>query len=218
MPINPFKKIVVCGNIGAGKTTLCTALTKRFRNSVAAYESFEDNKYLPLFYEEYKKKGPVWNKYAFPMTMWFLQSRFEREAALTDKGKCYIVDRGIIEDRHIFAQNYIESGILNKEEAQEYLRTFNKYYKKAGNPCVYVYVRASVDTLMQRIETRARGMETGVERSYIEDLQKLYEGPLLAQINADEIDLVTIESDFMEEVAVADKVYDDVYALKKNYA
>lgn len=61
-------------------------------------------------------------------------------------------------------------------------------------------------------------METGVERSYIEDLQKLYEGNLLAQINKSEINLVTIESDFMEEVAVADKVYDDVYATKRNFA
>jgi hypothetical protein len=72
--------------------------------------------------------------------------------------------------------------------------------------------------IKNRIQSRARGMETGVERSYIEDLQKLYEGNLLAQINKSEINLVTIESDFMEEVAVADKVYDDVYATKRNFA
>jgi deoxyadenosine/deoxycytidine kinase len=216
-------------------------LTKRFANSQAAYESFEDNKFLPLFYEEYKKKGPVWNKYAFPMTMWFLKSRFEREDSLTDKKKCYIIDRGIIEDRHIFAQNYIQSGILSQEEATEYYAVFNKCNKKVGHPDVYVYVRANVDTLMQRyrflplpgfyffdvffnlahklrIETRARGMETGVERSYIEDLQKLYEGSLQTAIASTEVDFVTIESDFMEETAVADKVYKDVYDLKREFA
>jgi deoxyadenosine/deoxycytidine kinase len=61
-------------------------------------------------------------------------------------------------------------------------------------------------------------METGVERSYIEDLQKLYEGSLQTAIASTEVDFVTIESDFMEETAVADKVYKDVYDLKREFA
>jgi hypothetical protein len=61
-------------------------------------------------------------------------------------------------------------------------------------------------------------METGVERSYIEDLQKLYEGSLQTAIGATEVDFVIIESDFMEETAVADKVYKDVYDLKREFA
>jgi deoxyadenosine/deoxycytidine kinase len=86
------------------------------------------------------------------MTMWFLKSRFEREESLTDSNKCYIIDRGIIEDRHIFAQNYIQSGILSTEEAAEYYTNFNKCNKKVGHPDVYVYVRANVHTLMQRYQ------------------------------------------------------------------
>jgi len=163
-----------------------------------------------LFYEEYKKNGPVYNKFAFPMTMWFLRSRFDREMSLSDPSKTYIIDRGIIEDRTIFAQNYIENGIINNEEAKEYINTFNAYKKEFNNPDVYVYIRASVDTLMHRILERSRGMETGVERSYLEDLQRLYETNMLPKMEESGVDLVVLDTDFMAGRDVVDQVYERI--------
>ena len=211
-----MRKITVCGNIGVGKSTLCTAIAKKIPNAVPVYESFLDNKYQPLFYDEYKKKGNGYNKYAFPMTMWFLNNRYERELSMNDTNKCYIVDRGMIEDRTIFAQNYIDGGILNSEEEAEYKKTFDAYNKKITQPDYYVYLRASTDTLMARINSRSRGMESGIERSYISDLQKLYEQNMMPKIEASGIDHSIIETDFMDEHLVVETTYDNIMQIQRS--
>ena len=212
---NSMRKITVCGNIGVGKSTLCTAIAKKIPNAVPVYESFEDNKYQPLFYDEYKKKGNGYNKFAFPMTMWFLNSRYQRELAMDDSNKCYIVDRGMIEDRTIFAQNYIDGGILSEDETKEYKKTFESYFKKVKSPDYYVYLRASTDTLMARINSRARGMETTIERSYIEDLQKLYEFNMMPKIEESEINHSIIETDFMDSHLVVSTTYENIMQIER---
>jgi deoxyadenosine/deoxycytidine kinase len=40
-------KIVICGNIGVGKTTAVRNLSQKIKNSLAIYEKFEENRYLP---------------------------------------------------------------------------------------------------------------------------------------------------------------------------
>jgi deoxyadenosine/deoxycytidine kinase len=42
-------------------------------------------------------------------------------------------------------------------------------------PNLVVYLRTSVDTLLERINTRGRGFEAGISRSYLERLNILYE-------------------------------------------
>jgi deoxyadenosine/deoxycytidine kinase len=61
-----------------------------------------------------------------------------------------------------------------------------------------VYLRASVDTLMQRIAKRGREYEMGISRQYLARLNNLYEDwmnafdqcPVLI-INSDDLDLVS---------------------------
>lgn len=140
----------VCGNIGVGKTTLCSKLAKSLPNSVAAYEEFEDNKYLPLFYARLQKHGMVYNKYTYPMQMTFLEGRLEREENCSEKNTCYIIDRGIVEDRYVFAQSYMNSGLMNSKEAEDYKLMFDKLYRRISKPEVFVYLRADIDILHDR--------------------------------------------------------------------
>merc|ERR1712151_519738 len=147
--------------------------------------------------------------------MWFLNSRYERELSMDDSNKCYIVDRGMIEDRTIFAQNYIDGGILSQDEANEYRKTFESLNKKVKQPDYYVYLRASTDTLMARINNIARGMESTIERSYIEDLQKLYEFNMLPKIEATEINHSIIETDFMDSHLVVDTTYENIMQIQR---
>ena len=134
---------------------------------------------------------------------------------MSDSQKCYIVDRGMIEDRAIFAQNYIDGGILSSDEAIEYRKTFDIYNKKVNQPDYYVYLRASTDTLMSRINIRSRGMESGIERGYIEDLQKLYEHNMMPKIEASEINHSIIETDFMDEHLVVETTYDNIMQVQR---
>ena len=49
-----YKFIGIEGNIGAGKTTLANLLSEEF-NGQLILEAFEDNPYLPKFYENNSK-------------------------------------------------------------------------------------------------------------------------------------------------------------------
>ena len=65
-----YNFIAIEGNIGAGKTSLATKIADLF-NAKLILEQFEDNSFLPKFYRD-----P--DKYAFPLEMSFLASRFQQ--------------------------------------------------------------------------------------------------------------------------------------------
>ena len=60
----PHDFIVVEGNIGVGKTTLSTMLSKQL-NRRLILEEFSDNPFLPYFYENPER-------YAFPVELFFM--------------------------------------------------------------------------------------------------------------------------------------------------
>jgi deoxyadenosine/deoxycytidine kinase len=70
-------------------------------------------------------------------------------------------------------------------------------------PDLLIYLRANVDTLINQIVRRGRDFEQGIQRSYLEQLNKLYEnwitnyklGPLLI-IESDNLDFVKQKNDF----------------------
>ena len=68
--INPYNFIAIEGNIGAGKSTLAQLLSKEW-NAQLILEEFEDNSFLPKFYEDSRR-------YAFPLEMSFLAARFNQ--------------------------------------------------------------------------------------------------------------------------------------------
>jgi deoxyadenosine/deoxycytidine kinase len=69
-------------------------------------------------------------------------------------------------------------------------------------PDLMIYLRANVDTLMKQISKRGRDFEQGIQRSYLETLNTLYEdwinryklGPLLI-IESDNLDFVNNKRD-----------------------
>ena len=65
-----YNYIAIEGNIGAGKTTLSTRLAEQF-NARLILEQFEDNSFLPKFYEDPER-------YAFPLELSFLADRYQQ--------------------------------------------------------------------------------------------------------------------------------------------
>ena len=70
MQVEP-RFIAIEGVIGAGKTTLAQMLSKR-RQARLVLEEFEDNPFLPKFYEDRER-------YAFQTQLAFLASRFRQQ-------------------------------------------------------------------------------------------------------------------------------------------
>ena len=75
------------------------------------------------------------------------------------------------------------------------------------SPDLMIYLRASIDTLVQQISRRGRSFEQGIQREYLEQLNKHYEdwitnyrrGPLLI-IESDNLDFVNRQTDLEQIV------------------
>lgn len=91
--------ITISGVIGAGKSTLATALAKRL-NIPVYYEPVTDNVYLEDFYLDRKQHG-------FAMQVYLLNARFKQQQEIIWGGKGGVQDRSIYEDS-IFAKVCIE--------------------------------------------------------------------------------------------------------------
>ena len=101
-------KIVVSGNIGSGKTSLCLFLRPKMQNCIYIEEKFGLLEKLPLYYKENLKKmneGNKYNKYALDLQLEFLDQRYNNEKKcelLNDK--VLLLDRCFHEDYFVFAK------------------------------------------------------------------------------------------------------------------
>ncbi len=191
--------IAVAGNIGAGKSSLTRLLGERF-GWQPYFESVDDNPYLSDFYGDMKR-------WSFHLQMYFLANRFKNHKLMAESGKSVIQDRSIYEDAEIFARNLFEMGNMEQRDYDNYVSLFHVMMDFLKPPDLMIYLRASVDTLVEQISRRGRSFEQGIERSYLELLNGHYEGwigrysigPLLIVQN-DDLDFVNRKDD-LEHVA-----------------
>ncbi|MDD2522107.1 MAG: deoxynucleoside kinase [Anaerolineaceae bacterium] len=184
------KFIVIAGNIGAGKTTLVDILSDRLGFS-PFYEPHEENPYLADFYEDMKS-------WSFHSQAYFLTRRLKIHKELLMAEGSVVQDRSVYEDAEIFARNLYLQGDLSQRDYNVYQDLYHILASLLPPPNLMVYLRASVDTLMQRIAKRGREYEAGISRDYLTRLNKLYEDwmnefdqcPVLI-INSDDLDLVS---------------------------
>jgi deoxyadenosine/deoxycytidine kinase len=109
-----------------------------------------------------------------------------------------VQDRSVYEDAEIFARNLYLQGNINDRDYKTYRNLFGLLVAMLKPPDMVVYLRASVPTLLQRIERRGRDFESKISSDYLEQLNKLYESwiadfslcPVLT-IPADDIDFVS---------------------------
>jgi deoxyadenosine kinase len=95
--------ISISGLIGAGKTTLATALAKEL-NLPVYYEPVIDNEYLSDFYGDPKK-------YSFALQIYLLNRRFRQQQQIVWQGVGGVQDRTIYEDS-VFAKMLRDAGLV----------------------------------------------------------------------------------------------------------
>ncbi len=187
--------IAVAGNIGAGKSSLTRMLGDRFKWK-PYYESVDDNPYLSDFYGDM-------NRWSFHLQMYFLSNRFKSHKLIVEGDSSVIQDRSIYEDAEIFARNLFDIGKMEPRDYENYVSLFHVMMEYLKPPDLMIYLKATVDTLTRQIAKRGRSFEQGIQRSYLEQLNKLYEewinnyktGPLLV-IPSDNLDFVHRPEDF----------------------
>ena len=193
MPSQPLF-VAVAGNIGAGKSSLARLLGARF-NWKPYFESVDDNPYLSDFYGDM-------TRWSFHLQIYFLANRFKCHKEIVESSESVIQDRSIYEDAEIFARNLYDIGKMTERDYTNYVSLFHVMMEYLKPPDLMIYLRANIDTLVKQISKRGRDFEQGIQRSYLETLNVLYEewiqryklGPLLI-IESDNLDFVNNKMD-----------------------
>ena len=167
--------IGICGNIGAGKTTLSEFLSRpngalrKFGDIKVFREDVTKNPYLKLYYENPKR-------WAFESQMSFLSQRLIQRRNIRDFDGVSISDRTIYEDGYVFASSLHDQGILNDLGFENYNFWFNFVINGFRKPDVLVYLRIKdINVLLERIKVRGREYEKGITFEYLEGLNRKYE-------------------------------------------
>lgn len=195
--------IAVAGNIGAGKSSLTSLLSKHF-NWEAFYESVDDNPYLADFYEDMRR-------WSFNLQIYFLSSRFRHQKEMLENQINLIQDRTIYEDVEIFAKNLHEMSLMSDRDFKNYEALFHEMSHYLRPPDLLIYLRAQVPTLVSQIQQRGRDYENTIRIDYLERLNRLYEDWIDRYpyekliIETDDLDFVNDNEDLGSVIEQVDK-------------
>jgi deoxyadenosine/deoxycytidine kinase len=159
--------ILVAGNIGTGKTSLTERIGQRLGYRTA-FESVADNPYLPDFYKDMRS-------WSFHLQVYFLGHRAQQHLEMWSDPLSAIIDRSIYEDAFIFARALNQMGNLNERDYQAYRKLFDLVVRALPAPHLLIYLRAPVEVLMERIQRRARNIESTLSAEYLALLESYYD-------------------------------------------
>ena len=159
--------VAIAGNIGSGKTTLTTKLSKHYKWT-PHFEDVENNPYLNDFYKEMQR-------WSFNLQIYFLNSRFRQIIEIKKEDKHFIQDRTIYEDAHIFAPNLHSMGLMSTRDFENYQELFSLMDSLVDGPDLLIYLRATVPTLVSQIQKRGRDYENSIRLDYLTQLNDRYE-------------------------------------------
>ena len=179
--------MAIAGNIGAGKTTLCTQLARHFGWEVH-YESTDNNPYLSDFYMDMQR-------WSFNLQIYFLHNRYNQILKILGGNKTVVQDRTIYEDAYIFAPNLHDMGLMHTRDFQNYTDLFNLMTSQIQPPDLLIYLRASISTLVDHIESRGRDYEGSMSLDYLKKLNERYEKWIS---NYDHGNLLIIDADTID--------------------
>ena len=188
--------IAIEGPIGVGKTSLAQLLSREL-GARLFLEDFEDNPFLPDFYNDPERFG-------FQTQLFFLLQRYRQQQDLRQVDmfqKLLITDYMFVKDRLFASLN------LGDKEMQLYDTVASLLERNIIRPDIVIYLQADTDVLMKNIEKRGRNMEKNVTWEYIDALNQVYteyffryqDTPLVI-INTNNIDFVQNENDLNEGI------------------
>lgn len=158
----PF--ITVEGPIGVGKTSLAKAIANTYQFELLK-EIVDENPFLNKFYEDIAE-------WSFQTEMFFLCNRYKQ---LSDIEKKYLSkDTAVVADYHIFKNLIFAKRSLNAVEYEKYESIYHILTRDMPIPNMVIYLDASIDVLVDRIDLRGREFEKKISTSYLEQLSSDY--------------------------------------------
>lgn len=211
-PVSPTRLndlfIGIAGMIGAGKSTLATALGKHLELPVY-FEPVADNEYLADFYRDTKR-------FSFATQIYLLNRRFQQHQEIIWRGGGGVQDRTIYEDA-VFARMLVNIDLMDERDYRTYLSLFRHMSNFMCRPNMIVYLDVSPERSMERIQLRQRGVESGISMEYLRALHAEY-NRFIADI-AKTVPVITVDYDRFrdaEEMArVVEKEFNDASFLRR---
>jgi deoxyadenosine/deoxycytidine kinase len=160
----PYQYIVIEGNIGAGKTTLCQMMERDF-DARLVLEQFTDNPFLPSFYEDR-------DRFAFQVELFFMAERHKQLQEMlsqTDIFQPFVVGDYFFLKTLLFAKNN-----LKEDEYRLFSRIFHVLDATFAKPDIILYLHRPVEKLVEQIKKRGRDYEKDIDTEYLQEIQSAY--------------------------------------------
>lgn len=159
--------VALAGNIGAGKTTAAKIISQSF-----GFELFDepviDNRFLKDYYADMRR-------WSFTLQLEFLIRRVEHHELIHSVKKSCVQDRTLYEDPEIFAKYLHGLGHMTNKELDLYYEYFQRLSRAISPPDkVICFSVGSVEVLLDRIRTRGRQEERGIQSQFLLGLNGYY--------------------------------------------
>ena len=159
--------VALAGNIGAGKTTAAKMISQAF-----GFELFDepviDNRFLKDYYADMRR-------WSFTLQLEFLIRRVEHHELIHSIKKSCVQDRTLYEDPEIFAKYLHGLGHMTNAELDLYYEYFQRLSRSVAPPDkVICFSVPSVQVLLDRIRTRGRAEEKGIQNQFLTGLNGYY--------------------------------------------
>ncbi|KPB03056.1 deoxyguanosine kinase [Bacillus sp. CHD6a] len=190
----PF--ITVEGPIGVGKTSLAKKIAEEFQYQLLK-EIVDENPFLGKFYENI-------DEWSFQTEMFFLCNRYKQ---LEDIDQHHLKQqKPVVADYHILKNLIFAKRTLKDKQYDKYLKIYDILTEDMPKPNVIIYLNASLDTLLTRIEKRGRDIEKKIDPLYLQQLSLDYDEEMdrleeqfpslpILRFNGDEVDFVQRDED-----------------------
>ncbi len=211
----PTYFVTIAGNIGVGKSTLVTLLSRKL-GWEPVFEAVAENPYLADFYDDM-------NRWSFHSQVFFLTRRLQQHYSLLQQPSAVLQDRSVYEDAEIFARNLYMQGHLSERDWASYFELYQTLAQLLKPPDLVIYLRASTATLRRRIAGRGREYERNIADTYLQDLNRLYDewaagfrlSPVLT-VDTDNLDYVQYD-EHLEQIwsRISDRLHGREYLALK---
>ena len=196
----PFSFINIEGNIGSGKSSLSKKIAADFGANLIL-EEFEDNPFLPKFYEDPEKN-------AFPLELSFMAERFQqligKESNLNLFSKIKIADYSFFKSK-LFAQNN-----LKEDEYNLFNKLYNIMFSSIKHPELLIYLHSNIERLQKNIQKRGRKYEQNIDNEYLKNIEKKYFDYLKKQDNFPVLIIDVSNIDFVKEKKYYQKIITEI--------